>query len=375
MEEKIAIDLLWLRPGKVGGTEFFIRNLLDGFLERTELFHFVLFATENNFKSFERYLKDKRFEMIIAPIDNSSIGHRIIWQNLFQNSYLRKNGIKKCFTPVYCRPMFNGKISYINVIHDIQAYHYPEYHPLYEVWFSKLCWLVDKFFTKHVVAISSFVKTDLLNVFHFSDEKVSVIYNPIVMNANECVPFAEVQEKYGIEEKGYYYTIGQLIPHKNIDTLVKVFDEIRREHKELPCRLLITGINGNAAETIKTLIHEYSLDDAITLTGFIEDEEKVALYKACKAFLFPSVFEGFGMPPIEAMLCKVPVITTKCACIPEVTQNKACYVEDPYDTGDWIKQMKMVSGSCEDINFKCYEKVNIAGDYLALFEKIWGQVY
>ena len=127
MNKRIAIDLLWLRPGKVGGTESYIRNLLNGFLKLEEEFHFVLVASKDNADTFREYLKDARFEMIVANIESKNIGKRIIWQWMNQNRLLRKNGLRNCFTPVYCRPLFNGGVKYVNTIHDIQAYHYPQY--------------------------------------------------------------------------------------------------------------------------------------------------------------------------------------------------------------------------------------------------------
>lgn len=140
---KMVIDLLWLRSGKVGGTEFYIRNLLDGFKELEEDFTIILLLARDNAESFAHYFMDVRFKPLVARLNNFNIAKRIIWQNLFQNGLLRRNNLTNCFVPVYCRPVFNGGIKYINTIHDIQAYHYPEYHPFHEVAFSKLCWSID----------------------------------------------------------------------------------------------------------------------------------------------------------------------------------------------------------------------------------------
>lgn len=143
--EKIVIDLLWLRPGKVGGTESYIRNLLDGFLKLEEDFDFTLLVSKDNAETFKKYEDDLRYHLLQANINSAGIAKRIIWQNLNQNRFLRKNGFCKCFEPVYCKPWFNGGIDYICVIHDLQAYHYPKYHPLHEVLYSRLCWRMDAF--------------------------------------------------------------------------------------------------------------------------------------------------------------------------------------------------------------------------------------
>ncbi len=368
----IAIDLLWVRPGKVGGTEPYIRNLLKGMCGLDDAFRFVLICSKDNADTFEEYLKDDRITRIIANVESAGIGKRIIWQSLFQNGLLRKNGIRYCFTPVYCRPVFNGGIRYINTIHDIQAYHYPQYHPLYEVWFSKLNWIIDRFLSDHIIAISEFVKKDLMDTYHFKSDKIDVIYNPILIDKNEIVPFEKIGSEYGISQGEYYYSASQLIPHKNFITLIKVFEKIKKEGADLPCKLVVSGIRGNAADDLNRELKEKGMEDCVIFTGFVDNAVRNSLYANCRAFLFPSVFEGFGMTPIEAMYLGARVITTKCASIPEVTQNKAWYVDDPYDPDEWISKMKSLPETMEMPDFDAYDEKRISKEYLEVIKREFG---
>lgn len=360
----IAIDLLWLRPGKVGGTESYIRNLLAGMSKLNDEFHFVLICSKDNSDSFDELITDRRIERIVADIESKNIGKRIIWQNFHQNALLRKNGIRHCFTPVYCRPIFNGGIKYINTIHDIQAYHYPEYHPFYEVWFSKINWIVDKYKSDHIVAISEFVKDDLIKVYKFKKEKIDVIYNPIMINKDGIISVEQLEDKYGLKKKEYYYTVAQLIPHKNLDVLLKVMRQIVKEDLNLPKKLVVSGVRGNAAEQLYRTLEEEGLEKNILFTGFVDNATRNSLYANCRAFLFPSVFEGFGMPAVEAMYMGVPVLTTRCASIPEVTQNKANYVNDPYNVQEWIDRLIDMPEYSEVIDFEKYNEERIAKEYL-----------
>lgn len=369
MTEKIAIDLLWLRPGKVGGTESFIRNLLDGFMEMEDDFDFTLLVSKDNADTFQHYEKDKRYHLLVANINSAGIAGRIIWQNLHQNRFLRKNGFVKCFEPVYCKPWLNGGVQYICVIHDLQAYHYPEYHPFHEVAYSRLCWRMDALTASGILAISNWVKQDVEQKYHRKD--IQVIYNPILVKKEDLIEFEELHNRYGIKEGQFFYTVSQMIPHKNLSTIIRMIEKIVNTGSNLPDKLVISGVNGNAATELKKMIAERKLEEHILLTGFVSNEERNTLYKNCHTFLFPSIFEGFGMPPVEAMLFGSKVVTTKCASIPEVTQGKAIYVDDPYDVDEWIEKVSWES-QIEKMDFDVYAPENISAQYLkVLKEPIW----
>lgn len=368
--EKIAIDLLWLRPGKVGGTEAYIRNLLDGFSHLKEDFLFTLLVSKDNSRTFEKYAEDSRFELLIANVKSANIAKRIIWQNLFQNRLLRKHGFKKCFEPVYCKPWLNGEIDYICVVHDLQAYHYPQYHPIHEVVYSKLCWKMDAQNAAGMIAISEWVKEDIMQKYHRTD--IEVIYNPIMINKNQITDFEAIKKKYGVEEKSFFYAVAQMIPHKNLGTLIKIIDKLAKEDHELPSKLLISGVNGNAAKDLQKEIQERQLQNHVFLTGFVSDEERNTLYANCYAFLFPSIFEGFGMPPVEAMMFGTRTITTRCTSIPEVTQGKAEYVEDPYSVDEWIEKMKQKENHSAEMDFSQYDPEYISKKYLEILQNpVW----
>lgn len=370
--EKIAVDLLWLRPKQVGGTEFYIRNLLDGFRRLEEPFRFALLVSKDNKDTFVHYTEDERFTLLETNVVSADIAKRILWQFFCENRFLRRHGIRHCFAPVYCRPLFNGGLTYVNTIHDLQAAHYPEYHPFHEIAYSRLCWWLDVHFSKHIVAISDWVKADIAARYHIKSDKITTIYNPITVDPDETVSFAELSGKYDISEKEYYYTVSQLIPHKNLDTIIEVIRRIKEQKINLPCRLLISGVNGESRDKLMSQIREKGLEREVTLTGFVDNAERNALYKYCRAFLFPSVFEGFGMPPIEAMLFGTIVITTNRSCIPEVTQNKANYVEDSYDVQEWIRVMQNPVDRIGEVDFNAYDQLMLTEKYYRLLQDVFG---
>lgn len=368
----IAIDLLWLRPRKVGGTEFYIRNLLDGFIKTDKNFRITLLVSRDNRQSLEHYAEDSRIRLLETPVKSANIAGRILWQFFFQNYCLRRNNIRKCFIPVYCRPLFNGGITYVNVIHDLQAAHYPQYHPLHEIAYSRLCWWLDVHFSKHIVAISEWVKSDILQRYHIREDKISTIYNPIMIDKTQMASQKELEQKYGAKEDEFYYTVAQLIPHKNLNTLIEVMQYIKDNHVALPEKLFISGVNGESRFMLEEQIKERGLEGQVILTGFVEDRERNAFYKYCRAFLFPSVFEGFGMPPIEAMLFGSIVIATDRTCIPEVTQKKANYVKNPYSIEEWIEVMQNPVNRIEEMDFSRYDQMKLTEKYYALLQRELG---
>lgn len=367
--EKTAIDLLWLRPGKVGGTESYIRNLLDGMSRLKDTFEFTLLVSEDNADTFVHYTEDERFKLLKAPVVSAGIAKRILWQNCAQNRFLRKHGISRCFEPVYCKPWLNGGIAYTCVIHDLQAWHYPQYHPFHEVAYSRLCWRMDAWNAARIIAISNWVKQDIEQKYH--RQGIQVIYNPILIRKDEVSDFELLKQRYQIASGQFFYTVSQMIPHKNLSTLIQMMGTIVKDKCDLPHRLLISGVNGHAAGLLQQQIKEMHLEDNIVLTGFISNAERNTLYRECHTFLFPSVFEGFGMPPIEAMLFGTPVVTTRCTSIPEITQGKAIYVENPYSVEEWIE--KIQTGKTDfTVDYDRYAPQKIAGEYLAyLKEPVW----
>lgn len=365
---RCAIDLLWVRPKQVGGIESVIRNLLDGFSLLEDDFEFWLLVSKDNADSFQKYSKDSRFCLEICDIESANIGKRIIWQNLHLGRKIKSLGLNKCFESYYCKPILGTKgVSFITVIHDLQAIHYPEYFSKGKVAWMKFSWWNTVRTSKKVVAISKYVRKDILEHYKINPENVITIYDPITIDMNDVSDPTFIERKYGIKKGEFYVTVSSLLPHKNISVLLDVMKEIKERNIDLPRKLIVSGVGGKSKEELLERIKSLGLEDNIQLTTFIENNERNALYKNCKAFLFPSVFEGFGMPPIEAMLFDTPVITTRKTSLEEVTQGKVNYVNDPYNAHEWVTCMQNLDRP--NYNKKLFDKYNIktiASQYLQI---------
>ena len=221
-----------------------------------------------------------------------------------------------------------------------------------------------------VVAISDFTKKDLQEHFPRANNLIR-IHNPIVLNDNQKENFDKIKNKYAIEKNGYYYTVCSLHKHKNLITLIKVIEKIIREDINIPKKLVISGVSGPNKESLVNMIKDKSLTDHVILTKFVSNEERNCLIENCYAFLFPSLFEGFGMPPVEAMMLGARVVSTKETSLYEVTKNRCNYVENPTDVNEWISQLsKINSEEPKKLSFPEYSKKNIAREYLNEFYKL-----
>lgn len=368
---RFAIDVTWVRHKIVGGTESFVNNLISGFLDIDEEYSMVIIAAEDNVELFRQYESDSRIELCTTSAISASVIKRVLWQNFKMSKYLLDKELTLCLEPVYCKPILSSKqIRFLTVIHDLEALHFPKNHSFITNLWLRIGWRSAAKTSDHVVSISDFVRNDIISRYHINESKITTIYDPITVDVSEQRDFSEVSGMYDVQDGEYYYTVSKLNPHKNLTTLVKTFGEIKKKGiTDLPCKLLISGVNGGMEEQLWEIAKEYELKDELVLTGFVENDVRNCLYSHAKAFLFPSVFEGFGMPPIEAICCGTPVVTTKMACIPEITQNLANYVEDPYDPDDWISVMRNITNRNQLFDVDIYKPGNIAMQYLKILHR------
>lgn len=365
---RIGIDLLWVKPQKSGGIESYIRNLLNGFFQYSDNneFEYVLFCARDNYKSFEKYICGRNFELVICDTESQNVPIRIIWENINLNRYAKQYKVDIMFVPVYSKPMLKSNIKYVTTIHDLQALHYPEYFSKIKYLWLRFAWRRSAKTSEKVVAISNFVRDDIIKRLNVNEDKVVTIYNPIVTSG--YVNFEEMSNKYKIEKSEYFYIVSSMHKHKNLFTILQLMKEIKNNYPELPQKLVISGIGGYQIDEFKSYINHNELNDNIILTGFISDEERNSLYKNAALFLFPSIFEGFGMPVIEALNLGCSVVTTNLTSIPEVSENKAIYVENAYDVEEWISKIKLsLDNPVKKMEFKQYSLEHITQNYLNLF--------
>lgn len=182
----------------------------------------------------------------------------------------------------------------------------------------------------HIVTISEFSKRELVQLLGVPDQKVSVVYSaPTASGAT--VDHVAVLERLRIL-KPYILYVGTIEPRKNLARLIKAFDRLKKVHG-IPHQLVLAGGNGWKSEGIYYAVDKASAKAAVRFTGYVTQAEKNALYQNADVFCFPSLYEGFGMPPLEAMVAGCPVVCANAASLPEVMGDAARLV-DPMDEAD-----------------------------------------
>lgn len=182
-----------------------------------------------------------------------------------------------------------------------------------------------------LICISEFTKKELLKYYPDVDErKIEVAYNGFEYNEIELNEEEEkkILNKFNIN-KEYLLFVGTLSPHKNIERLVEAFNQIKKQGHNY--QLVICGKKGWLYEDIFKKVKQLGLEREVIFTGYVTDEELETLYKNTKLFVFPSLYEGFGFPPIEAMARNVPVLTSREGALPEVVGDAAILC-DAYNT-------------------------------------------
>lgn len=186
-----------------------------------------------------------------------------------------------------------------------------------------------------IIAISDFTKGQILKYYDISPDKIYMVPCGIdsaqYHMSYEENQITKVKKKYGIEGE-YFLYLGTLEPRKNIVGLLRAYEKFYhkwKERGEIP-RLVLAGGKGWMYDDIFRTAEEISLGDHILFTGYVDEEDKPCLMKGASVFCFPSFYEGFGMPPLEAMACGTPVLTSNTSSLAEVTGEAAVQV-DPYD--------------------------------------------
>jgi len=260
---------------------------------------------------------------VIHPARNASRFQKIlIW--LFSHLYLLGREAIKTHSDA------GGPKNTVVTIHGLEYEFCPEAYSFFDRLYMR--WSIRKScrWAKKIIAVSENTKRDLVRLYKVPEEKIRVIYEGISEKSEILNPKSEIISKFKIQNSKILLFIGRLEERKNIIGIIKAFD-ILKEKYNLPHKLVLAGEFGYGEENIKYKIANSKYKEDIILAGYVSDEEKWGLLKNADIFLFPSFYEGFGLPILEAQSVGTPVVTSNISSMPEVAGDSAVLV-DPKDT-------------------------------------------
>jgi len=331
---KIAVNLLPYVDYQ--GIETFAINLLVAYAERFPEDDLVLIKHSLSPGFFSVPLPN--VSEIIIPVQKRNKGALAFLQQTKLYGILKEIKPDAFFAISPIAPVFYGKT--VMTIHDCAYDRFAEFANLASKWYFKIMYYVGKYRAKAVVTDSEYSKKELMDLYGVPAEKIFIVHlaTPQLPRVDEDEATA-LRKKWNLE-RPYFLYVGNTRPRKNVDGLLKAFAEFKKNHREYV--LVLAGKIDTRFLDVAAMTKQLGISDSVIQTGFISDEEKVALYKGAHALAFPSFYEGFGLPVLEANEIGVPVITSHTSSLPEVAGDAAIYI-DPRDVHSIVDAMEYIS--------------------------------
>ena len=273
------------------------------------------------------------------------------------------------------RPAALGRgVKKILTVHDLSFHHFPKFFSAKSrLWYRILKPKKQIMTSDSIIAVSAFTKNDLVKTYRVPEEKITVTHEGV--DEDFCLHISEqmiahVRSKYRLPEK-YFLFLSTIEPRKNIANLVKAFIAFKLQNNADNTVLVIAGARN--PKIFSEVNHAEHHD--IRFTGFIDEKDKAAVIKGARAFLYPSLFEGFGLPLVEAMQCGTPLITSNTSSIPEVIGDAGLLINPQYPEEIAAAMVKILTSEVRsDLHNKMAQQIKkfswkkCAAETLKIFE-------
>ena len=337
----IGIDIRVLARGTRTGVEEYTLNLLKYLLKEDNSNQYKLFynAYQKKQLNFD-WLKLPQVELCDFKIPNRLFFLSARYFNKPKIDSLL-NGLDLYFNPHFFVAPLNKDCLRVMTFHDLSFERWPEFFSYRKKLWQKLLMNPKKEAQKadRIIAISDSTRRDLIDLYNIEPNKIDVVYSGIDQRFQPLSgDFNLVRQKYKLPKKFILY-LGTLEPRKNLVGLIKAFEKVKEKIPQY--KLVIAGAKGWLYEDILKTAQRSKCFADIYIPGFVEEVDKPALYNLADLFVYPSFFEGFGFPPLEAMACGVPTIVSDSSSLPEAVGQAALMV-NPWQIDDLAQAVEVV---------------------------------
>jgi glycosyltransferase involved in cell wall biosynthesis len=300
MALRIGINALYLIPGEVGGTEIYLRHLLCALAGIDTENEYTVFTNRETGPDLVPAQPNFHHASQILPA--SFRPARILWEQTVLPIEAVRRKLDVLFNPGFTAPAARACPN-VTVFHDLQHKRHPEYFRWFDLPFWRLCLWSSAKTSRLLLAVSETTRADLLRFYKVPEGRVRTVPHGVDPQ------FFEVGWERNRPEP-YILCASTLHPHKNIGPLIRAFAELKRRRPEF--RLVITGVRGFHTAAVQSLIEDLNVRRSVRLAGWLPREELYRLFRDAWAFVYPSTFEGFGLPVLEALAAGIP---TACSSI------------------------------------------------------------
>jgi len=328
---KIGLDIRTINKPK-SGVGYYVTNLIKEFQSIDAINEYFMISNNSSYESeFKNLGNFTNFRTWISN-ENHIIGD--LWESFYLPRLLSNKGVDVFHGPAFMIPLRSTGFRTVVTIHDVVAFTRPDTVPGKYALYMKL--LLKQVVRKvdRIIAPSISTKIDLIEYLNAPEEKIDVIYeaaSPMYCPAEPGYDREKIKRKFGIRNK-YIFFAGNLEPRKNLIRLMEAFNRARPKLGE-DYQLVICGKKGWLYKEILRTFERLKKSNDIILTSYVIEKDLLNLYRSSDIFAFPTLYEGFGFPPLEAMGCGVPVIASNVSSLPEIVGDAALLV-NPLDTGE-----------------------------------------
>ena len=322
---RIGLNAQILTDGRTGVTRY-AQNVIRLMPKIGQNHEFVIFGNSPDLKYEEK-------NVIFVPTSNmiNSSVKRIFWEQTILPQLAKKWRIDLMFFPDHTSSLWSTKIAQAIVLHDLAPFAMPETFNSIRRLYKQRAIAHSIQAAKVILADSYATKAEALRYFPGIDRKINVVHLGLECSIERVTNqevLSTIRKRYALQDP-FLLFVGTLEARKNVLQIIKAFAQGRRifgwKHT-----LVLAGTRGYGYQDIKRTIIEEHVQTNVILTGYIRDEDLSSLYSLADIFIYPSLYEGFGFPPLEAMKCGCPVIVSNTTSMPEVVGDAGLYI-DPYD--------------------------------------------